>query len=62
MNFWPFNRRERREEAERVREIEEEFRAQLKEAYSRHGDLDEATKQLRKSREKSGEPQVTGAS
>ena len=53
LNFWPFSYwRKRREEAERIKEIEEEFRAQLKDAYSKHGDLDRAAELIRKSREK----------
>jgi len=53
LNFWPFSYwRRRREEIERIKEIEEEFRAQLKDAYSKHGDLNEASEQLRKIREK----------
>jgi hypothetical protein len=51
-DFWPFSYwRKQREEAKRVKEIEAEFRAQLKDAYSRHGDLNQATEQLRKNRE-----------
>jgi len=58
LNFWPFSYwRRRREEVERIKAIEEEFRAQLKDAYSKHGDLDKATELLRKSREETKEPQ-----
>lgn len=57
LNFWPFNRQKRLEEAKRIKEIEAEFRAQLEEAYSRRGDLDEVTAQLRKTRQESEEPQ-----
>lgn len=57
-NYWPFSYwRKRREEAERIKAIEDEFRAQLKDAYSKHGDLDEATELMRKSRKKNNEPQ-----
>jgi len=51
LNFWPFSYwRKKREETERVKQIEAEFRAQLKEAYSKHGDIDEATELIRKTR------------
>lgn len=51
LNFWPFSYwRKKREEMERVKEIEAEFRAQLKEAYAKHGDIDKATELIRKTR------------
>jgi hypothetical protein len=51
LNFWPFSYwRKKREELERVKQIEAEFKAQLQEAYMKHGDLDEATKLIRKTR------------
>ncbi len=45
--LWPFGRKKR----EQRRRIEQDFQEQLKEAYQRRGDLEEATKQLRAERE-----------
>lgn len=45
--IWPFGREKR---AQR-RKIEQAFQEQLKEAYQRRGDLEEAARQLREERE-----------
>lgn len=47
-NIWPFGR----VKAEEEKRIEAEFQEQLKAAYQRRGDLEEATKTLREERER----------
>lgn len=50
--LWPFGRKNR----ERRRQIEADFEDQLKEAYKRHGDLDDIVRQLREDRETPSRP------